>query len=243
MDRRRRTVVVVGVSGVLVAALGFGVLGRSGDDPAAQRSAIGAADGFTTEWEASSGSGGTPTPAGGSQHTLADRLDPGTSALSVTLDATRAVGGMLRPGDRVNILVPGQCPDEAAAVAEAAATGGEARCRRARILYQAVRVLAVDGQLDQGASADALPEAGGGVVTAVLALPPRAALWVASWENELWFSLVGPDYVPSPVPPLPTVVGELPGEQSGVLIPECPDPPVSEGSGPTPGSCRGEVQP
>lgn len=161
---------------------------------------------------------------------LAGRLPtPGHTALAITLDATRAAGGWLQPGDRVNLLVPGVCADEGAAQATAAASGGEVRCRRARYLYQAVDVLAVGGVLVGSASTTELPASG--PLTVVLSLPPRAAQWVATWENELTLALVPADYVARVVDPLPVVVGRLPGEELPTLLPGCADPaaPSPEG--------------
>lgn len=147
----------------------------------------------------------------------------GHTALAVTVDATRAVGGWVQPGDRVNLLVPGVCANEAAAQEVAAATGTEVRCRRARYLYQAVDVLAVGGTL--GAGGDVGGERiSAGPVTVVLSLPPRAAQWVATWENELVLALVPPGYVPRVVDPLPVVVDRLPGERAETIRPGCSDP-------------------
>lgn len=159
----------------------------------------------------------------GQRASLAGRLPTsGHTALAVTLDATRAAGGWLEPGDRVNLLVPGVCPDEGAAREVAADSGGEVRCRRARYLYQAVDVLAVGAALGRSASAAEVPAAG--PLTVVLSLPPRAAQWVATWENELTLALVPVDYVPRVVDPLPVVVGRLPGEELPTLLPGCADP-------------------
>ena len=42
--------------------------------------------------------------------TLAEIISPGKQALTVQLDATRAVGGFIRPNDRVNMIVTIQAP-------------------------------------------------------------------------------------------------------------------------------------
>lgn len=176
---------------------------------------------------------------------LVGQLDnPGHTAMAVTLDATRAVGGWLQAGDRVNILVPSTCPDESALrEAMAAMTGQgstiaaadlEVRCRRARYLYQSVLVLAVNSQLRplpgaESVTRDAvIPQPG--AATVVLSLPPRAAQWVATYDNDLWLTLVRPDYQSAAVGPLPALVGPLPGEDQALLTPYCDDP-----SAPTPG--------
>jgi len=169
------------------------------------------------------------TPVGSAAALTARFPTPGHTALALTVDTTRAVGGWIQPGDRVNLLVPGVCADEEAARAAAAVTGAEVRCRRARYLYQAVDVLAVGTALTPG---EVVGDSGGpggsvapgGSVTVVLSLPPRAAQWVATWENELTLALVAPDYVPRVVDPLPTVVERLPGELDATLQPGCADP-------------------
>jgi Flp pilus assembly protein CpaB len=163
---------------------------------------------------------------------LANRLDAGHTALAVTVDSTRAVGGWLRPGDRVNILVPSSCPEGATLSSGVADGDVEVKCRRVRYLYQAVAVLAVGAEsvpvaADSGA---VLPQPG--AATLVLSLPPRAAQWVASYDNDLWFTLVHPQYQPRDIGPLPLFVDRLPGENPALLTPECgdPDDPVQAGN-------------
>jgi Flp pilus assembly protein CpaB len=166
---------------------------------------------------------------------LVDRLsDSGHVAVAVTVDATRAVGGWLRPGDLVNILVASTCPDELAlrSVASAAGPDADLRCRRTRHLFQAVRVLAV------GPSSEPLPGATDprgvqdvavdevapftGAATVVLEVPPAASAWIAAAENDLWFTLVPPEYQAAPVSPPPLVWERLPGEDAEVLTPYGP---------------------
>jgi Flp pilus assembly protein CpaB len=160
---------------------------------------------------------------------LADRLvNDGHVALALTVDATRAVGGWLRPGDLVNVMASSTCPDELGLRAEGRSGGpdGELRCRRFRHLYQAVRVLAVGpaseplpgGDLDT--SADIGPFTG--AATVVVEVPPTAAGWLATASGDLWFTLVAPGYVPSPVPPPPSVWEVYPGEDADALTPYGP---------------------
>jgi len=173
---------------------------------------------------------------------MADRLaTPGRTALAVSVDATRAVGGWLRPGDRVNVLAPSVCADEGAlATAAAGVAGAEVRCRRARYLYHAAEVLAVGTDAAPIAGAPGAPGGAGeagqvpaaGAVTVVLSLPPRAAQWVASYDNDLILTLVRPDYVPGAVPALPGIVERLPGEEPDLLTPYCDEPGVPGGAGP-----------
>jgi Flp pilus assembly protein CpaB len=160
---------------------------------------------------------------------LADRLvNDGHVALALTVDATRAVGGWLRPGDLVNVMASSTCPDELGLRADGRSGGpdGELRCRRFRHLYQGVRVLAVGPASeplpggDQATSADIGPFTG--AATVVVEVPPTAAGWLATAAADLWFTLVAPDYVPSPIPPPPSVWEVYPGEDAGALTPYGP---------------------
>jgi Flp pilus assembly protein CpaB len=155
---------------------------------------------------------------------LAPRLRPGHTALAVTVDATRAVGGWLRPGDRVNILVPSTCAESGQIVDEPFDSGREVKCRRVRYLYQDVLVVAVGPNVATSGddASSSLPEQG--AATVVLSLPPRAAQWVASYDNDLWFTLVPGQYQPRPIGPLPALIDRLPGEDDALLRPDCGDP-------------------
>jgi len=159
---------------------------------------------------------------------LADRLPrPGLTAVAVTLDATRAVGGWLQPGDRVNLLVPSVCPDEGVLTQQAAEAGLEWKCRTMRHLFQAVEVLAVGAAaipMPGGLPVDTIPEPQMGAVTVVMAVPPRAAQWVTSYDTELWLTLVDRAWRPRPVDRLPPTFERFPGEEPGQLTPYCPDP-------------------
>lgn len=185
---------------------------------------------------------------------LVGQLDnPGHTALAVTLDATRAVGGWLQAGDRVNILVPSTCPDEAALREAMAATMSqgsafgvgdtEIRCRRARYLYQSVLVLAVNSQLRplpgaESVARDAVvPQPG--AATVVLSLPPRAAQWVATYDNDLWLTLVRSDYQSAAMGQLPLLLGPLPGEDQALLTPYCDDPSSPSSGGAIDPGCAG----
>jgi Flp pilus assembly protein CpaB len=165
---------------------------------------------------------------------IVDRLsDDQHVAVAVTVDATRAVGGWMRPGDRVNILVVTGCADELALRNDAVRAGPEveARCQRARHLFQAVRVLAVGPSSEPlpGAEPSASAEGAGrltgpltGTATIVLEVPPAAAAWIVTVGNDLWFSLVAPGYQPVPVPAPPSVWDQLPGEDPATLTPYGP---------------------
>lgn len=166
--------------------------------------------------------------------------NPEHTAIAITLDPTRAVGGWLQPNDEVNMLVYSECIDEEA-VREAAQALPEAdpeiggvsmQCRTARYLYQDVQILAVGANVQlqpgettgdaEGATADDSPQPGGGTI--VLNVPARAAQWIASYENDFYLTLTPETYEPKAIPPLPQVFGELPGENENLLTPYCPDP-------------------
>lgn len=155
---------------------------------------------------------------------LAPRLDDGHTALAVTVDATRAVGGWLRPGDRVNILVPSSCSEPSSVSSGALANDIEVRCRRVRYLYQWVLVVAVGAESDPMPVEDGVTLPTPGSATLVLSLPPRAAQWVASYDNDLWFTLVPTQYQPRAIGPLPLFIDQLPGEDPALVIPDCGDP-------------------
>jgi pilus assembly protein CpaB len=121
------------------------------------------------------------------QVTAAQRIPAGQVAVTVSLDAVRAVGGLLVPGDKVNIIV--------------GSANGEQR-----FLYQNVNILFI--------GTTAAPEAGetqavetpaaeqGGLIT--FAVPPEAAqrIVLASQGGGLYLTLVPPDNQPVAVPPV-----------------------------------------
>jgi hypothetical protein len=179
---------------------------------------------------------------------LVDRLpSDGLTAVAFTIDATRAVGGWLRPGDRVNMLVASSCPNEAALVEAAASSGVDWRCRRMRHLFQAVEVLAV------GSASTALPGAVppdgsdplpvSGAATVVVAVPPRAAQWITTYDNDIWLTLVTPGYTPRPLAPLPPTFEALPGEDPSQLTPYCSDPAAPAPANEVPGDCPAVAEP
>jgi Flp pilus assembly protein CpaB len=100
--------------------------------------------------------------------------------------------------------------------------------KTARVLYQKVQVLAV-GQnqlLAPGESTGTEEETPSstkndtGLIT--FNVPPKAAQWIATWsqlEGGFYLSLVGKDYQPTPLLPLPVITDELPGEKPSELTP------------------------
>jgi len=104
----------------------------------------------------------------GEQGFLAAVLEPGKSAISVPVDATRGVAGFVFPGDQVDVLLTikvSVMSDE---------EGGQAETRYfGQTLLEAVRVLGVDQQVDN--------EGGGARVakTATLEVTPKQAERIA----------------------------------------------------------------
>jgi Flp pilus assembly protein CpaB len=101
--------------------------------------------------------------------------------------------------------------------------------KTARVLYQKVQVLAVGqnqllapgestGTTDETTTANTQNNTG--LIT--FNVPPKAAQWIATWtqlEGGFYLSLVGKDYVPRPLAPLPIVTDTLPGEKAEELTP------------------------
>lgn len=100
--------------------------------------------------------------------------------------------------------------------------------KTARVLYQKVQVLAVgQNQLLAPGESTGTDEEGTtssrndtGLIT--FNVPPKAAQWIATWsqlEGGFYLSLVGKDYEPRLIDPLPVIVNRLPGEDAAQLTP------------------------
>ena len=151
-------------------------------------------------------------------------LDPGNVAITVNVDSASVSGGLIQPGDRVNLLVRFQRTATAAGDAEGGegdtgetslgvGDGGVIIPKPAGYAFQAVKVFAVGtdaGTAVADESADG--EAEGGATENLstfltLQMPPEDAALLASVRDaELFASLVPPDYEPRPI----EVMGDLP---------------------------------
>lgn len=159
------------------------------------------------------------------------------TAISINVDATRAVGGYLVPGDEINMMVFEERSGDAAAEGEAAPTpgvGSPALLKKAaRYLYQDVQVIAV-GQnvlLEPGEQTDATNQnQQSNLIT--LNVPPKAAQWIASFDQDFYLTLTPEEYEPKAIEPLPEVVDALPGEDPALLTPYCG--PDGDGTDPCP---------
>ena len=151
-------------------------------------------------------------------------LDPGNVAITVNVDSASVSGGLIQPGDRVNLLVRFQRTATAAGDADGGegdtgetslgvGDGGVIIPKPAGYAFQAVKVFAVGtdaGTAVADESADG--EAEGGATENLstfltLQMPPEDAALLASVRDaELFASLVPPDYEPRPI----EVMGDLP---------------------------------
>jgi pilus assembly protein CpaB len=158
--------------------------------------------------------------------------DPEQQAVSVSVDAVRAVGGFLVPGDEVNIMVfnpvkpSGNCdsPDQRSTPV------GCYLPSMARYLFQEVHILAIGNQPELSAGEQVSTTDGtttestgnSGVLT--FNVPPSAVQWLASAAQSggLYLSLVAEDYSPRELPPLDANATVLPGEDPALLTPYGP---------------------
>jgi Flp pilus assembly protein CpaB len=193
------------------------------------------------------------------QITFAGRLDDGCStatnaqtgqpeacvAITISVDQTRGVAGVIVPGDYVNVLVtpetfyctPGESTTgpKSAIVSQLGAgqqggipsSGGAAICSPARYLYQKVKVLFVDKTAvpQPGTAAGDTSSSGTSVNSGLITLevPPVAAQTIASvTPDAIYLSLVPQDYTPTPLPNLDPFPQQLPGEDPATLTPYGP---------------------
>lgn len=150
--------------------------------------------------------------------------NPDHVALSVSVDSVRAVSGFLVPGDTVNIMAKGEAGspegDQAAGTTKFLSS-------TMRYLYQDVEILAVGSNvlLAPGETVDKEGAAAGGGGSITFNVPPVAAQWIASASENggLYLTLLAEDYVPRPIPPLPSTFDQLPGEDPAQLTPYGPE--------------------
>lgn len=142
-------------------------------------------------------------------------ISPGNVAVTVSVDASRAVAGLVGPGDYVNLMADLSSGEEADGAASAVGS---------TYVFQKVKVLAIGSNLGAQAAA---PAEGTETTAAVasdlvtLDVPPEAAQVItANASRNLRMVLVRPDYQPHPISayvidpakPLPGADGRTPYE-------------------------------
>lgn len=174
-----------------------------------------------------------------SQLGFGQRLEENHVAITISVDSTTGVAGLLVPGDLVDIFYT-TSSDGGGETATADPASPDTFENDARLLYHQVRILAIGTQtaLQPGeeavapegdAAAAAAPETSG-LIT--LDLPIDAAQLVASLDpSGMTLALTGPDYSAQPVPQIDVNELEtLPGESDdrtrfGTLTPYGADGP------------------
>ncbi|MFV0316878.1 MAG: Flp pilus assembly protein CpaB [Microthrixaceae bacterium] len=148
-------------------------------------------------------------------------LDPGNVAITVNVDSASVSGGLIQPGDRVNVLVRFDPEQETGTDGEPAADGGGDTLltvgpggvvipKPAGYAFQAVKVFAVGTDsgtavADEQADGEQAQQNTSTFIT--LQMPPEDAALLASVRDaELFVTLVPPDYQPRPI----EVLGNLP---------------------------------
>lgn len=121
-------------------------------------------------------------------------IPAGEVAVTITLDPSRAVAGLIVPGDKVDLMSIFAAPKTAAG---APSVGGT----YAHFFYQNAQVLAIGSTLAPGPSA-AQPAANSGSSLYTLAVSPEAAerIVLAAANGALYSALVPPNNTPVPIP-------------------------------------------
>lgn len=147
-------------------------------------------------------------------------LDPGNVAITVNVDSASVSGGLIQPGDLVNLLVRFKTIEDGGDGGDGqdgslGAGPGTVRIPKpAGYVFQAVKVFAVGTDAGTAVAATTpkegeapAPETQNLSTSLTVQLPPEEAALLASVRDaELYASLVPPDYVPRPI----DVVFELP---------------------------------
>lgn len=145
--------------------------------------------------------------------TTTDASTPGNVAITVAVDSTRGVAGLIGPGDYVNLMTD--------------STGADGRPAGTYTVFQKVKVLAVGSNLGSQVAAPAEGDvtattaAAAPADTVTFDVPPEAAAVISANSTQaMRLVLVRPDYQPHPIPayvvnpaaPLPGNDGRTPYE-------------------------------
>lgn len=151
--------------------------------------------------------------------TFSERLTDGNVAITIMVDTTRGVAGLLVPGDEVNILVQTESGGSIPVEGEAP-EAPSVYTKSARYLYQRVPILAIDRNAAPQPG-ESVQDTGEGMTSGhiTFAVPPEAAQRIISVDpGSIYLSLVPSDYAPAALPPLDNNE-TLPGEDQARLTP------------------------
>jgi Flp pilus assembly protein CpaB len=172
-----------------------------------------------------------------------DRLDQRYVAVALPIDGVRAVGGLLQPGDEVNILVT---PDGVTDVRVPEPQGSSNSfsvtaqgdltpyIKSARYLYQKVRILSIGndvrplpGEPVKESDGTTTSSNNGSSGTIVFEVPAEIAQRLVSIDpSNIYLTLVAETWKPTPLAPIPNdelaTNKPLPGEDGNALTPYGP---------------------
>ncbi len=160
-----------------------------------------------------------------SQITFRQRLtNKNYVAMSISTDQVHGVAGFLVAGDEVNMAIK-----QSQAKPPETWTGLKLDSVY-QYLYQKVYIIAVGGNTVLAPGETTSTAAGGTASTTTsdssiltLEVPPDAALWIMSGQDQgFYLSLTPKDYVPAVVPTPPFIIPTLPGQDPGQLTPYGP---------------------
>ena len=129
------------------------------------------------------------------QVTFSQRIPPGDVAVTFSFDPLKAVGGLLVPGDKVDMIVPFTPTPPGKAATGAILPGGVET-----VFFQNVPILAIGSATAPTPGQTAAVSApGGGTIT--LALPPQAIMRILLiGAGNITLALVPPDNQPTTIP-------------------------------------------
>ena len=129
------------------------------------------------------------------QVTFSQRIPPGDVAVTFQFDPLKALGGVLVPGDKVDMIVPFSPTKPGTAPSGAVEPGGVET-----VFYQNVPILSIGGATAPTPGQTAAVSApGGGTIT--LALPPNAIMRIMLiGAANITLALVPPDNQPTQIP-------------------------------------------
>lgn len=129
------------------------------------------------------------------------QISPGMRAVTLKADAITSIGGLIAPGDRVDLLAPG------------------AERQTSEVIVQAARVIAVDREMNSGKSAESAPD------TLTLEVTPgQAALIVAAEQTGRLRVFLLPENEDKPAAP---AVTEPQKTRSAAPVRRAPPPAAS----------------